>query len=294
MILTLLNLYISGILNASLPALPIMEEMPTNKYSALLEVSPLPYQKNQSSFPSLEAKSILVTDLKTGTILYERRSEDKRPIGSITKLMTALIVLEENSLADIVEISERAARTEGSRIWLYPKEKITVGNLLYASLIHSANDATYALAEHNAGSVEKFIEKMDKKASILDLKSTKFSNPAGFDDPNNYSTAKDTTILSKLAYKKDFIRRAVNIKKMEVKSIDGKITHKLENTNNLLGKDPKIKGLKTGHTLEAGYSFVAVAENKTGNDIITVIFDSPARFKETQKLVDWIFDNFVW
>ncbi|MBI5151980.1 D-alanyl-D-alanine carboxypeptidase [Candidatus Peregrinibacteria bacterium] len=262
-------------------------------YADLLDVAAIPYQKNEVVAPPLEARAINVLDLKTGTQLYSKNADEKKSIGSITKLITALIILEENDLTETVTISTRAAAAEGSTMWLRQGEKITVENLLYSMLIHSANDATYGLAEHNAGSIEKFVDKMNKKAQFMELKNTKFSNPAGFDDANNYSNANDIGTLSRIAYKKPFIRRVASIKNMEVRSINNTV-HKLESTNNLLGLDPRVKGLKTGHTREAGFSFVSVATSERGNDIITVILDSPARFTETQKLIDWVFANFVW
>ncbi len=297
MVLTLLSLYISGILHTT-PTIALPQSAKA-EYSNLLDVSPVPYEKKKSdgqntNGPNLEAKVINVVDLKTGISLYSRNADEKRSIGSITKLMTAIIILEENSISEIATVSQRAAKTEGSTVWLYAGEKITIENLLYSMLVHSGNDAAYALAEHNAGNVEKFVEKMNKKAQFLGLYSTKLSNPAGFDNENNYSTANDIAILSKIAYKKPFIRRATSIQQLEIKSVNEKTAHKLENTNTLLGKDPRVKGLKTGHTKEAGLSFVAVATNERGNDIITIILDSPKRFTETEKLIDWIFENFVW
>lgn len=292
MILALLNLYISGILNNT----QIITPPPSANvvYSNLLDVSAIPYKKTDAPVPALEARAINVIDFETGIRLYEKNVDEKRSIGSITKLIAASIILEENDLTGTVVVSNRAVAAGGSRMWLNVGEKISVENLLYGTLVHSANDAAYALAEHNAGSVEKFVEKMNKKAQLLGLNATKFSNPAGFDNENNYSTAADITTLSRIAYKKPFIRQAVKIKSMEVASINGRTKHKLENTNNLLEKDPRVKGLKTGHTLEAGFSFVSVAENEKGNDIITVILDSPRRFTETQKLIDWVFENFAW
>lgn len=297
MILTLLNLYISSLLHtASADVLSAQENsmVTTENYSSILNVSPEPYKKENPNDISIEAKSSIVMDLETGKVLYEKNADEKRPIGSITKLMTDSIILDENSLNGTAIVSDKAAKTDGSKIWLYPGEKITVASLLYASLIHSANDATYALAEHNAGTASKFVEKMNKKAEMLGLKSTRFSNPVGFDEENNHSTARDIATLARMVYKKSFVRQAVSVSKMEISSLDGKIKHKLESTNNLLGKDKRIKGLKTGHTMEAGLSFVAIAENEFGNDIITVVLDSPSRFGETQALLDWTFNNFIW
>lgn len=215
-------------------------------------------------------------------------------IASITKLMTILIVLEENKMDEIVKVSNNAAATEGSQMQLRTGEEITVENLLYGALIHSANDAATALAEHNADTVSKFVEKMNARAERLGLINTHFSNPIGLDQSNNYSSAADIAKLSRFVYHNKFIQQAATLKTMEVTSTSGKFIHKLSSTNDLLDSYLKIKGLKTGKTTEAGLCLVSIAENDHGNEIITVVLDSPARFEETKFLVDWVFRAYNW
>ena len=174
-------------------------------------------------------------------------------------------------------------------------EQISLENLLYGAIIHSANDAAVALAEHNAGSVDAFVEKMNKKAQEFGLENTNYSNPIGLDDYNNYSSSYDIAILSKHIYQNQFVRHAAKLKELEVKSVDGTYSHLLQSTNALLGNEYlNIKGLKTGKTDGAGLCLVAVAETDTGNEIITVVLNSPDRFYETKILVDWIFRAYTW
>jgi serine-type D-Ala-D-Ala carboxypeptidase (penicillin-binding protein 5/6) len=304
MITTILGIYIASVLNpfsASEPVEVTQEKIhETNTYSnsfnlaSLLNASAQPLKKSEKIEPLLDAASTITVDMGSGKILYEKNAHEKRQFASITKLMTAVIILEENNMNEIVTVSTKAANMQGSKIWLYPGEKIALQNLLYAILIHSGNDAAWALAEHNAENAEAFIEKMNKKAEKLGLTNTHFSNPIGYDDTENYSTAYDLSILGRYAYRKSFVRHAVATKDMSITSINGDITHNLENTNELLDSYLNVKGLKTGHTKGAGLCLAAISENEFGNDILTIILNSPDRFKETKILTDWIFRSFIW
>lgn len=245
--------------------------------------------------PIIEAKSSIAVDMTSDKIMFEKNAYARLPIASITKLMTVTIVTDENDPTDIVTVSNYAANIEGSQMYLRAGEEITLENLLYGAIIHSANDAAVALAEHNAGSVEAFVEKMNAKAAELGLENTNFSNPIGLDDYNNYSSSYDIAVLAKHIYKNQFVRHAAKLKELEVKSTDGTYSHLLESTNALLDNEYlNIKGLKTGKTDGAGLCLVAIAETTEGNEVITVVLNSPDRFQETKVLVDWIFRAYSW
>lgn len=261
-------------------------------FEETLSVTPQ-LEKMKEGKPEIQAESAVVMDLNTGETIWGKETKIRKPIASITKLMTALIVLEENNLNDIVTISQTASGIEGSKIWLYRGEKLTIRDLLYATIIHSANDAAYALAEFNSGNVLKFIEKMNQKAQKLGLYNTKFSNPMGFDEPENYSTAEDVALLGRYAYRNTFIRHAASISDKEIESIKG-TKYKLENTNDLLKTDTRFKGLKTGHTTQAGYSFVGMGEINNVYPVLIVVLKSPNRFEESVKLLDWMTEHFKW
>lgn len=292
MLTSLISLYASTkLLGAELPG----DRMNTFNSNTLLEATAIPKEDPLNIAPVLKAKSVLAVDLNNGMLLYEQNGYDRRAIASITKLMTTTIILEENKLDDIVTVSKTASQVEGSKAWLAPGEKISVENLLYSSLIHSANDAAYALAEFNSnGEVTNFVAKMNQKAQELGLRDTHFTNPIGLDEPENYSSAYDLAILGRYAYGKSFIRRAAVIKEMEVSSTNGKFTHKLKSTNDLLGSYLKVLGLKTGTTDLAGQCLIAIIENGKGDDILTVVLDSPSRYSETKLLADWVFRTFNW
>lgn len=302
MITSLLSLFITATISTNLGS-SLVVPSPTNSIiqtasydiSNISDAESIPIKNPYFIAPIINAKASIGIDLATGTVLYEENSHDRLLIASITKLMTALIVLEENNIEDIATISSNAANIGGSVMRLQAGEKISLKNLLYGALIHSANDAAVALAEYNAGTVETFVKKMNAKASQLDLINTHFSNPIGLDDPQNYSSAYDVAKLARNIYQKQFVKSAALIKEIKVTSEDGAFTHKLESTNELLGNEfYKIKGLKTGKTDLAGLCLVVVAENNTGNEILTVVLNSPARFTETKILVDWLFRAYNW
>jgi serine-type D-Ala-D-Ala carboxypeptidase (penicillin-binding protein 5/6) len=245
--------------------------------------------------PIIEAKSSIAIDMESDKIMYEKNAYARLPIASITKLMTITIVTEENDPTDIVTVSNYAANIEGSQMYLRAGEQITLENLLYGAIIHSANDAAVALAEHNAGSVDAFVEKMNTRAEELGLADTNYSNPIGLDDYNNYSSSYDVAILAKYIYQNQFVRHAAKLTELEVKSVDGTYSHLLKSTNDLLDNEYlNIKGLKTGKTDGAGLCLVAIAETDKENEIITVVLNSPDRFYETKILVDWIFRAYSW
>jgi D-alanyl-D-alanine carboxypeptidase len=150
-----------------------------------------------------------------------------------------------------------------------------------------------ALAEFDAGSEETFVFRMNEKARGLGLKDTHFSNVKGFDEDSNYSTAYDTMMFGRAALEYPFIRKTVARKSAEVTSASGKIKHRLESTNELL-ENPhfKVVGLKTGRTPAAGQSFVSLMEGPNGHEILTVLLDSPDRFKETKIVLDWVLRNY--
>ena len=306
MLTSLIGFYIAASLQPILPVtdnlhndlIPIVEKASVNihnlNFSNLLSVSPIPIKKDAFISPIIEAKASVAMDNQTGEILFEKNGNARRQIASITKLMTAIVILEENSLGEVVTVSGVASRTDVSQMFLRAGEKITVQDLLYGVVIHSANDAAEALAEYNAGSVADFAEKMNNKARELGLLNTHFENPIGFDSRNNYSSALDVAKLARYAYQKQFIKDAASLKTLKVMSQDKTYTHELESTNELLDSYLNIKGLKTGKTDLAGLCNVSIAENDQGNDIITVVLGSPDRFRESKILIDWVFRAYIW
>lgn len=206
--------------------------------------------------------------------------------------MTALVVLENYKLDQVLMVNE-LEEIDGQKMKLLPGEKISVENLVYGLLVASANDAAFVLAENFPKGETGFIWAMNQKAQELGLNQTNFSNPVGFDEPNHYSTAADLAKLGVIAMKNPQITRIVSTQKIIVSDTEGKIFHTLININSLLGKIPGVKGIKTGWTQVAGECLVSFVE-RDGKKIIVVILGSQDRFKETEKIINWVFENFSW
>lgn len=294
MFTSLISLYLATIIGNTTNL--NITETGTSQFQNVLSAHPVPQTTVASglSDPNIQASAYLSMDMRSGKILAQKNENERRAIGSITKLITALIVLDENNLNDIVKVPDEATKVGGSVMWLASGERITIRDLLLGMLIPSGNDAAYTLAINNAGSIEAFVTKMNIKARKLGLTQTHFGNPAGLDVNDNYSTTADIATLGVFAYRNAFIRYAVAFPKLTVSSVNGQFKHELVSTDGLLTKDPRMKGLKTGHTLDAGYSFVGIATVPNGSPILTVVLDSPNRFKETTSLVDWSIANFTW
>jgi serine-type D-Ala-D-Ala carboxypeptidase (penicillin-binding protein 5/6) len=273
------SLFISlGLINNS-PQLPI----PT--------ISPAPILQEKSIAPVVSARAALAIDLNSGKILFTKNADKKLPIASLTKLMSAIIAQENFAPTEIVTISAQAAKQPPSKIWLQQGEKITVKNLLAGLLIESGNDVAFALAEH-AGGVEIFVDKMNAKAAILGLKNTHFQNPIGFDDSENYSTAREIALLAEYFWQKEELRKIVGKKYLLVHSANGKIAHPLVSTNQLFNSFLNIRGLKTGSTKEAGECFAGVARINN-YEILAIVLDSPNRFQEVKEILNWTKNNLL-
>ena len=258
-------------------------------------IQPLPYKIDGISDFNIKARSAIVLDVGTDAVLYSKESDEKMPIASLTKIMTALVVLDNVDLNSIVTISRNAFDTDGRKDSLAVNEKIKAEDLLKIMLIRSNNTAAVSLAEHTSGSVEEFVRLMNKKADLLGLKNTSFSNPTGFDSEKNYSTAYNIAQLFDHALDKPLIWEISRTQRLDLTSLDGKIKHRLKNTNLFLGRLKNIAGGKTGLTDEAGQCLVLVVGDPINDHrIISVVLNAEDRFLETERLVRWVFGIYRW
>lgn len=258
---------------------------------------PLPVKIKGAVDFNVSAKSAVVLDVETDTVLYSKNSEEILPIASLTKIMTALVVLENADLDEVAIISRNAFNTKGSKNGLAVGEEISVENLLKIMLVSSNNIAAVALAEHTSGSVDDFVALMNEKADLIGIENTEFFNPSGLDgkENNNISTAYEIARLVDYALEKPLIWEILRIQKTAVISLDGKIEHKIKNTNLLLGKLKNITGGKTGLTDEAGQCLALVVGDPNDNHkIISVVLNADDRFLETEKLARWVFKSYKW
>lgn len=218
------------------------------------------------------AKSTIVMDLDSGRILYEKNANQKRLIASITKIMTAIVAIEEGDLTEKITVGEEVLSMYGTNIYVEVGEKMKLRDLLYGLLLRSGNDASVVIAKAIAGSEEKFVNLMNKKAQEIGMKNTIFKNPHGLDEETeNYSTAYDMALLSKYAYKNKTYRNIVSTDKYEVST--GKKTYLWYNRNKLLTTYEYCTGGKNGYTPRAGKTLVTTASKKGLNLTIVTLSD---------------------
>lgn len=259
-----------------------------------------PIQKSPFIWPAINitAESVMVIDVMSGKELFEKNSNTILPIASLTKLMTAIVFLETNPDFDqevIIESSDNV-NVEGSRLYVKEGEKMTVGNLFYASLVGSANNATKALARSTNLSENDFLQKMNSRAVSLGLVSTNFYDVTGL-DPKNTSTVREYAKIASHAFRNSKIKEALSLPEYQFVTLDQKIGHRIINTNKLLGDDDlELIGAKTGYINEAGFTY-AVQVIKDGHEVLIVLFKSntgQSRFTESKELAQWVFKNFNW
>ncbi|MCC2640903.1 MAG: putative D-alanyl-D-alanine carboxypeptidase [Nitrospira sp.] len=232
------------------------------------------------------AHSILLKELKSGTTLYQFESGKKLSPASLTKIMSALVILEYGHLNDEVTVSTKAARAHKTHLRLRTGQIFRLGDLLKAMLIVSANDACLAASEHVGGDEARFVDLMNAKAAALELPNTHFSNACGFDAPEHYSTAEDLAKLSEVALRHPIFKELVSEEREIIMPINGHRVYVLRNTNRLLGRIPGVQGVKTGFTSKAGRCLIAkVSQN--GNDLLLVILNSKRRWNTATSLINY-------
>ena len=245
---------------------------------------------------SLDATSYILMESSTGTVLTAKNETEARPMASITKLMTVLLILEELdkgnlSLTDMVTASANATAMGGSQIYLKENEVMNVDTLLKSILVASANDSCVAMAEHIAGSEEAFVKRMNQRAQELCLTATVYKNPHGLDDDGHHSSAKDIATLSREVMKHDIVKNYTTIWQERIR--DG--AFELTNTNKLVRFYDGATGLKTGSTTNAGFCLSATAK-RNGMELIGVVLNSSTgemRFTDAKKLLDYGFASYT-
>ncbi len=248
------------------------------------------------SDPSISAKNVYAFDRATGKVLYQKDAHKQVAMASITKVMTAVVVLDqEPNLDKQVKITSDAIRVEGSNMSLLPGEVLTVRELLYGLMVNSANDAAQVLAkEVGGGSISNFVRLMNQKADELGLENSHYQNSTGLDQEGHYSSAYDIAQLADYAFDKPELSQMVSTKTMTVVSHDYTHTrHYLENTDKLLAGVEGVYAGKTGFTDNAGLCLVSAARSN-GHDVINVVLGSEDRGGDTQKLLAWEFAHYVW
>jgi D-alanyl-D-alanine carboxypeptidase (penicillin-binding protein 5/6) len=242
--------------------------------------------------PEIAAPEAIVVEPQTGDVVYEKDADERRPIASTTKLMTALLTLEHGGLDETVTAPRYRAAPAEVVLGLADGEEMKEADVLRGLLIISANDAAVALADHIAGSVPSFVRMMNRRAQALGLADTHYANPIGLDDPANYSTARDLATLTRALRKHRFFRHTVNRETATLSS--GAHTRTLSNRNTLLFDYPWVDGVKTGYTSQAGNVLVASGE-KRGVHLISVVIGASsktARNDQSVELLNYAFPKY--
>lgn len=240
--------------------------------------------------PATGATSACVMDADSGRILYSHNENEERCIASITKIMTAILVIENNTDFDqVLTASARAEAEDGTSLYLVEGDKLTLRTGLYGTMLRSGNDAAVAIAEHTGGTVEKFVDMMNAKAKELGMTHSHFSWPNGLIDEDNYSSAKDMAILARYAMKNEFFAKIVRTGYIETD--DG---YQIENHNKLLSRDKRCIGIKTGFTTLAGRTLVTCFQDPDSDRrVIIVTLNDYDHYNDHQRLCDWAFENFT-
>ena len=230
------------------------------------------------------ARAALLYCPDTSEILYSKNEDLRLPMASTTKIMTALIAIEEGDLDETVVINEAAVGIEGSSAYLKANETYTLRELLYALLLQSANDAAVAIALHISDSINQFVIKMNEKAVAIGAYNTSFKNPSGLDEDGHYTTALDLAKIAAEALKNEHFANIVTTKAKTIQSLEGTIRN-FVNHNKLLYKYDNCIGVKTGYTKKSGRCLVGAAE-KDGIRLITVTLDAPDDWNDHIKMLD--------
>ena len=244
-------------------------------------------------FPKMAAAYWLETD---GVAVWSKQANLRLPPASLTKMMTALLVMEhasENSIAStVVTVSQAAARETGSKIALQAGEQLTLDDLLAATLIASANDACRAMADHLAGDQARFVQRMNQRAKQLGLSNTHFANACGHDAPQHYASARDLAVLAHALMQHPQALALAGLREHQISTVNGQRRFELKSTNALLGRYPGVLGLKTGRTPQAGNCLVALAQ-RGSTQVLLVLLKGSDRWWDAVDVLDLAFARAV-
>ncbi len=234
---------------------------------------------------NISAQSAILIDADSGAVLYEKDASHRLPMASTTKIMTALCAVELADTAQVISVDPAAVGIEGSSIYLYEGEQLTLEQLLYALLLESANDAATAIAIAVAGSVEAFADRMNEKAAALGLKDTHFTNPHGLDNEEHYTTAHDLALIAQAALKNPVLRTIFSTRKTSIPLNGTGGVRLLLNHNKMLRMYEGAIGVKTGFTKRSGRCLVSAA-NRDGLTLIAVTLNAPDDWNDHTHMLD--------
>jgi len=257
--------------------------------AVLLQLLPAP-QTAEASY-SIDAAAACVMDVESGQLLFNQNADKKLYPASTTKIMTALLVLENLELNDEIRVPDDFVNDGEASIWLEPGEKHTVEGLLMAMMLRSANDAAQVLAIGVSGSVEKFAELMNEKAAELGCENTHFVNPNGLHDKDHYTTARDLATIARAAMQYEDFNRIIVTERYQLPWVEGEYDRVVYNRNAFLDKWEAADGVKTGYTSEAGSCLVSSA-TVDGRRFIGVVLNCPDMYDVSKDMLQYFFKTY--
>jgi D-alanyl-D-alanine carboxypeptidase (penicillin-binding protein 5/6) len=246
--------------------------------------TPQSYNRKPARKPA-PPEGILLKDLTTGQTLFEQHADQPMPPASLTKIMSAIVILEEGDLEDPVTVSRRAAAARGTRLRLKPGQVLPLRGLLEAMLIRSANDACVAAAEHVGGDEGAFVAKMNATAEAIGLTRTRFRNACGFDMDDHYSTAEDLAKLTGYAMANDTFAAIVREPAAVIQTVNQRKTFIARTTNRLLNVMDGAVGVKTGYTRKAGRCLITVVR-RADKELLLVLLNSRQRWRTARAMIE--------
>ena len=262
--------------------------------SVTLLLTPLSQRSDaltESNTPSVSAQSAVLIEYESGRTVYEKEADLTLPMASTTKIMTALVALEEMSPDTVITVDASAVGTEGSSVYLCAGERLTLEQLLYALLLESANDAAVAIAIGVAGSVKDFSDLMNKRARELGLTDTHFENPHGLDHKEHYTTARELARITRAALENELFRTIASTRKTTIPHTEVEGVRLLVNHNKMLRMYEGCIGVKTGYTQRSGRCLVSAA-TRDGVTLIAVTLNAPNDWDDHTRMLDYGFSRF--
>ncbi len=245
----------------------------------------------EAEYPQVSAKAAVLIEANSGDLVFEKNADMRLPMASTTKIMTALVALENIPDDREVEINGNAVGVEGSSVYLKAGEKLSFRDLLYSLMLASANDAAAAIAYECAGGIEEFAALMNEKARELGLENTHFTNPHGLDHEEHYTTARDLATLTRHAMQNERFKAAVSTLTYQLEREASEGVCLVVNHNKLLRTYEGAVGVKTGFTKRSGRCLVSAAE-RDGVRLIAVTIDAPSDWEDHKRLLDFGFASY--
>lgn len=235
--------------------------------------------------------SEIVMEVSTNRVLFEHNSKTKKYMASTTKILTAIVVIENFDINKIITVTKETVGVEGSSIYLEVGEKLTVKELLYGLMLRSGNDCAETLAVSLAGSIKNFAELMNETAHNIGATSSNFVNPHGLHDDNHYTTAYDLALISSYAIKNPIFKEIVSTKKIKISNTNRDYDRVLINKNKMLSDFEGATGIKTGFTKKAGRCLVSSCV-RNGMELVSVVLNCPPMFERSKELLNDGYNNF--